>query len=462
MACANGKTYVLGKCYEDSRLMEVALNMQTYTILENTDLQLNTVENSSEMSYSSNTGKFYVTDAANNLYSFNLPDENGLTNLTKVDLVAGGLNVTGLGIYNDPDFNWDQEDSGRKYDVTITPTENGTVKVDPTSAAAGTQVTITATPDQGYEVGSIVVTDAEGNTIAVTNNAFTMPAGGATVTVIFQAVAKADKTLLQKTYDYAVTLSTEGVTDSAKAAFEKALANAEAVLADDNATQDEVNAAWDNLLTGIWGLGLTQGDKTELEQLIARADEMMDNADKYVADHWQELVDALAKAKEVAADGDAMDEDIQPVAQALLNAILAQRFKADKSILEDLIGQAEGMDLSGCTAESVAAFRTALAEAQAVMADETLSEDDQKTVDDAVAALNAAINGLTAEGETQPSDEPQVSDKPETTDQPQATEKPAEKPAQTGDNAQLMLYVAVMFAAVCALGATAVVRKRRS
>ena len=86
------------------------------------------------------------------------------------------------------------------------------------------------------------------------------------------------------------------------------------------------------------------------------------------------------------------------------------------------------------------------------MADETLSEDDQKTVDDAVAALNAAINGLTAEGETQPSDkpeatdEPQVSDKPETTDQPQATEKPAEKPAQTGDNAQLMLYVAVMFA----------------
>ena len=329
-------------------------------------------------------------------------------------------------------------------------------------------MTITATPDQGYEVGSIVVTDAEGNTIAVTNNAFVMPAGGATVTVTFQAVAKADKTLLQKTYDYAVTLSTEGVTDSAKAAFEKALENAKAVLDNDYATQDEVNAAWDQLLEGIWGLGLVQGSKDELNKLIAKADEMMDNADKYVADHWQELVDALAKAKEVAADGDAMDEDIQPVAQALLNAILAQRFKADKSILEDLINQAEGINLEGYTAESVATFRSALAAAQAVMADETLSEDDQKTVDDAVAALNAAINGLTAEGETQPSDkpeatdEPQVSDKPETTDQPQATEKPAEKPAQTGDNAQLMLYVAVMFAAVCALGATAVVRKRRS
>ena len=72
-----------------------------------------------------------------------------------------------------------------------------------------------------------------------------------------------------------------------------------------------------------------------------------------------------------------------------------------------------------------------------------------------VAALTAAMNGLTAEGETQPSD------KPETTDQPQATEKPAEKPAQTGDSAQLMLYVAALGAAVVALSTATVVRKRR-
>ena len=173
-------------------------------------------------------------------------------------------------------------------------------------------------------------------------------------------------------------------------------------------------------------------------------------------------MDALAAAKDVAADGDAMDEDIKPVAQALLDAILAQRFKADKSILEDLIGKAEGIDLTGYTAESVATFRTALAAAQAVMADATLSEDDQAKVDDAVAALQSAMDGLTAGGAPETTDKPEATDKPESTDQPQATEKPAEKPAQTGDNAQLMLYVAVMFAAVCALGATAVVRKRRS
>ena len=269
-----------------------------------------------------------------------------------------------------------------------------------------------------------------------------------------------DKTLLEKTIAYAETLSTDGVTDSAVAAFQKALAQAKAVMADTNATQEQVNAAWDNLLEGIWGLGLTQGDKTLLEQLITKADDMMADADKYVETNWQQLVDALAAAKDVAADGDAMDEDIQPVAEALLNAILAQRFKADKSILEGLIGQAEGMDLSGYTAESVDSFRTALATAQAVMADATLSADDQAKVDDAVAALSAAMDGLTAEGETQPSDQPESSQNPETTDQPQATEKPENVP-QTGDSAQLMGYVAALATAVMALGAVTVVRRRR-
>src|SRR5699024_4598676 len=96
---------------------------------------------------------------------------------------------------------------------------------------------------------------------------------------------------------------------------------------------------------------------------------------------------------------------VDEAADALLDAILAQRFKADKSILDDLINKAEGMDLTGYTAESVAVFRTALQSAQAVMADETLTEDDQATVNAAVAALSDAMNGLTADGA------------PETTDQ---------------------------------------------
>ena len=205
---------------------------------------------------------------------------------------------------------------------------------------------------------------------------------------------KTNKSLLQKTVDYAETLSTEGVVDSAVEIFEKALSEAKTVLANEYASQEEINTAWDNLLEGIWGLGLVQGDKAMLEQLIARGDSMMENADKYVSDNWQQLVDALANAKTVYDDGDALQGDVDAAADALLNAILAQRYKADKSILEDLINQANEIDTSLYTAESVQAFTAALKSANAVLADESLSEDEQATVDEAVATLSSAMDNL--------------------------------------------------------------------
>ena len=273
---------------------------------------------------------------------------------------------------------------------------------------------------------------------------------------------EANKALLQATYDYAVTLDTTGVVDSAVAIFQKALDEAKTVLDDPNATQEQVNTAWDNLLTGIWSLGLKQGNKDILEVLIAKAETMVANQSKYVQDHWQELLDALNAGQKVMDDGDALQGDVETAVDALMNAILAQRYKADKSILEDLIGKAEGIDLTGYTAESVAVFRSALATAQSVLADETLSEDDQATVDNAVAALSAAMDGLTAGGAPETTDKPEASEKPQTTDKPQNTEKPENVP-QTGDSAQLMVYVAALAGSVSLLtGAAYVKGKRRS
>lgn len=69
-------------------------------------------------------------------------------------------------------------------------------------------------------------------------------------------------------------------------------------------------------------------------------------------------------------------------------------------MLEDLINEANGIDTSLYTEESVAAFRTAFTAADAVLADETLSEDDQAKVDEAANALSAAIDGLTAKADS--------------------------------------------------------------
>ena len=277
-------------------------------------------------------------------------------------------------------------------------------------------------------------------------------------------VEEADKSLLEYAYNYALEQDTSNLIPTVAAKFEAAMANAKAVLDDVNASQTEVNAAFDQLVEAIHMLDFTRGDKTMLGLLIDRADGMMVEADKYVTDNWQQLVDALAKAKDVFADGDAMDQDIQPVAEDLLSAILAQRFKADKSILEDLIGKAEGMDLTGYTAQSVEVFRTALAQAQAVLADETLTEDDQATVDAAVEQLTQAMNGLTAEGTPEATDKPETTDKPEVTNKPQATQKPGQgNVPQTGDHSQITLWVTLMgLCAVSALILVAVKDRRKA
>ena len=76
------------------------------------------------------------------------------------------------------------------YKITIGDTENGTVTVNPTAAKAGTTVTITPVPGEGYQVGTVSVTDRFGQAVAVDQQAdgtytFVMPDGQVTVEVTF-------------------------------------------------------------------------------------------------------------------------------------------------------------------------------------------------------------------------------------------------------------------------------------
>ena len=59
--------------------------------------------------------------------------------------------------------------SNPTYANTVSDTENGKVTASPTRPKEGATVTITTTPDKGYEVGSVSVTDADGKAVAVTN-----------------------------------------------------------------------------------------------------------------------------------------------------------------------------------------------------------------------------------------------------------------------------------------------------
>lgn len=200
-----------------------------------------------------------------------------------------------------------------------------------------------------------------------------------------------------------------------------------------------------------------------LQQLIDRANTMVDCAHKYVKTQWEALLDALEAAEQLLSVEHVTQDQVDDTASALLEAIMAQRFQANKENLEAILEQAKDMDLSGYTVESVARFQAALDAAQAVMDDDSLSEEEQQTVDAATEALAAAMEGLTAKTEPeepeatdapQATDAPEVSQQPEATNAPQTTDEPQATPEseaqvpQTGDESGLTIWLTTLF--VCA------------
>ncbi len=194
-------------------------------------------------------------------------------------------------------------------------------------------------------------------------------------------------------------------------------------------------------------------DKTRLQSLIHRADKMLPNEAKYVAANWPELVEKLAEGQKVYENEKATQEEVDKAVDDLLGAILAQRFKADKSNLEELLKKAGAIDTTLYTAETVQVFHAALANAKAVMADASLSESDQQIVEAAVKALADAKDGLKLadNGNAGSTD----GDKDNSGSQDNVTAAP-----KTGDSAPVGLWVSLAGIVMCMAALTAGKKKR--
>lgn len=80
--------------------------------------------------------------------------------------------------------------SAPRYDVAVSDGAHGSVSVSPKSASKGSTVTVTVTPDKGYALETLAVTDKNGSALDLTdrgngNYTFTMPSGPVTVTETF-------------------------------------------------------------------------------------------------------------------------------------------------------------------------------------------------------------------------------------------------------------------------------------
>ena len=94
-----------------------------------------------------------------------------------------------------------------KHSVIISSdVKNGTITATPTTAYAGENITLTATPDGGYILSEWNVTTATGN-ITVTDNAFVMPDEDVTVSAVFTEKGEVNDGSLERPYTAAEAIA---------------------------------------------------------------------------------------------------------------------------------------------------------------------------------------------------------------------------------------------------------------
>ncbi len=82
-------------------------------------------------------------------------------------------------------------------ETEVTETENGAITLSPAEPGPGDKVTVTPQPDDGYELGSVTVTDEEGSSIEVVDNgdgtfSYVQPEGDVTITASFRIASGID------------------------------------------------------------------------------------------------------------------------------------------------------------------------------------------------------------------------------------------------------------------------------
>ena len=250
-----------------------------------------------------------------------------------------------------------------------------------------------------------------------------------------------DKSILNRVIDRAAELKNseeyEGAIQSVQKSFADALDEAIVIRDDIYATQQQVDNAWITLMNEIHKLGFQAGDKESLNELIRYA--LALDMDLYVdGEAKQAFLQALSDAQETAQDGDALAEDVLTAENALIDSLVNLRYKADKSILQEVLNHAETIETTLYTAESVEVFNAAKQAAREV--NENVNAT-QEQVDEALDNLNAAIKGLTQLQE----------DAQDTAVEGDSTTTTGSASAKTGESTPLAVAAAVLTLAAAGL-----------
>ncbi|MCE0450685.1 S-layer homology domain-containing protein [Brevibacillus sp. AF8] len=370
-------------------------------------------------------------------------DENDATKLvitlpagTNVSDKAVNISYDGLGnlkgtngVPVDP-FNKNVEDSGATITITEPSADRVTVKKPEFkgTSTAGSTVTVEIKDKAGNVIDTPTVTvDTEGNwtftptqdlqdgeyTVEVTATTVDGKSAKATKSITVDTTPTqpvVDKTKLQAKADEikAENLKEEEYTSASWVELKQALEKANEVLADPNATQQEVDEALSVLKKAREGLKKPSVptptptptvDKTKLQ---AKAEEIESEnlaGEDYTSESWDELQKALEKANAVLADRNATQEEVDKALSALKKAREGLRKPdeptptVDKSKLQARVDEIDDEDLDedDYTSSSWRKLEKALKRANDVLEDPNATQDE---VDEALAELKKARRGL--------------------------------------------------------------------
>lgn len=221
------------------------------------------------------------------------------------------------------------------------------------------------------------------------------------------SVEKPDKSELEKTVNEAKEFveglgDPEMYTEESMNALKKAIESAEIVLASENATQDEINAAMQSVTEARENLAQKKpAVATEaLENAIANARELANDTATYTEESRAALNAAVDAAQKVLEDANATQETVDKQTEAVeaaIKALVKIKVPAETDKLKEAVKEAEELvkDTEKYSEESRNALTDAIALAQEVLEDTNAT---QETVDKALEAVNAAKEALVEVG----------------------------------------------------------------
>ena len=174
------------------------------------------------------------------------------------------------------------------------------------------------TVQEGHQLGLVIFNNSDRLVDTINLSDFTVDLSSSTVTVPISGLAwDANKLALEDAVDAAEQLVEDNYASASWQAFAQALADAQQVVSDPDATQDQVDAALEALTNAQAGLQWDV-DTSALEDAVDAAEQLVE--DNYASASWQAFAQALADAQQVVSDPDATQDQVDAALDALTNA----------------------------------------------------------------------------------------------------------------------------------------------